>query len=87
MLAPLMSESKADQAARIGRHKVNIFGAHTLGGNNKITFVLSIFIVHQYHHLSLADIVDDLFYRIQLHIFFKLFLMLSKTTLFKPVPN
>jgi hypothetical protein len=87
MLAALMSESKANQATRIGRHKINIFGAHTLGGNNEITFVLSIFIVHQYHHLSLADVVDDLFYRIQLHIFFKLFLIFSKKTLFKQVPN
>jgi hypothetical protein len=69
-----MSESKADQATRISRHEVNIFGAYTLSGNNEITLVLSIFIVHQYHHLSLANVVDDLFYRIQLHNFFKLFL-------------
>ena len=86
MLTALLSKSKADQASRISCHEVNIFGANTLGSNNEITFVLSIFIVHQYHHLSLANVVDDLFYRIQLHNFFKLFSKLFQKTLLNLAP-
>ena len=78
MLTALMSKSKAYQTTCIGRHEINIFGTHTLSGNNEIALVLSVFIVHQYHHLSLANVVDDFFYRIQLHNFSKLFVNFPK---------
>ena len=58
---------QADQAARIGRHEIYVFCAHALGGNDQIAFVFAVFIIHQYHHLALANIVDDFFYRIQFH--------------------
>ena len=68
-------ESQANQAARISGHEINIFSAHTLGGNNQIAFVLAIFIIHQDDHLALTNIVDDFFCGIQFHNYSGLLLL------------
>ena len=57
----LGAHRQADQAATVGRHKVDRFGRYRLGGHDQVALVLPILIVHQDHHLALANVLDDLF--------------------------
>jgi hypothetical protein len=62
-----VGKCQANQSSRIFCHEVNVFGLHALGGNDQVAFIFAILIIHQYHHLAEADIVDNFFNRIKLH--------------------
>ena len=47
---------EADQAARVGRHEVDVLGRDELGGEHEVALVLAIFVVDEDHHLAGADV-------------------------------
>ena len=67
MFAALAGERKANQSTRIGCHEINIFSSYALCSNNQITFILTILIVHQDHHLPKANVVNYFFCRVKFH--------------------
>ena len=49
---------EADQAARVGRHEVDVLGRDELGGEHEIALVLAILVVDEDHHLAGADLLQ-----------------------------
>ena len=53
--AAFAGERKADQAARVGDHEVDVGGFHQLGGHDQVAFVFAVLVVHHHDHAALAD--------------------------------
>jgi hypothetical protein len=49
----------ADQSAAVLGHEVDFFGRDEIGGENEITLVLAVFLVHQDDHVAGFDVGDD----------------------------
>ena len=64
MFTPLSSQGKAYKPTGVSRHKVYVFSTHLFSSNDEISFVLSIFIVHEYDHLAQANVINDFLCRI-----------------------
>src|SRR5690606_33995054 len=65
--AALGGEGKTDQAARMGGHEVHVLRADHVGGDDEVTLVLAILVVHEDDHLALTDVFDQFFNGIQFH--------------------
>ncbi len=65
--AALARERQTNEAARIGRHKIDIGRSDAFGRDNQVAFVLAIFVVHKDDHFALANVFDDFFDCIQFH--------------------
>ena len=67
MVETLLSQCQADQAAPIGGHEVDRLGRRVFGTNGQIAFVLTIRIVDDDDHSTLAQFFQSLFDRYKGH--------------------
>ena len=68
LLAALLGQGQADQAAAVLGHEVDVFRRYRLGGHDDVALVLAIFVIHQHDHLAGPDVVDDILRRVELHV-------------------
>jgi hypothetical protein len=66
--ATLLGEREADEPARMGRHEVDRFRRHEVGGEQEVALVLAIFRVGEHDHAPEADVVDQFLRRVDGHI-------------------
>jgi len=59
LTAAVLRQCKADQAAGVRCHEVDIRRSNLVSRDHQIAFVLAIFVVHQNDDLALAEVVDD----------------------------
>ena len=64
----IAGEREADHAARLLDHEVDHLRRHELRRADEIPFVLAILVVGDDDELSVADVVDRLFYRSEDHV-------------------
>ena len=68
LLATLLRQRKANQAAPVTRHEVDIISSDQARCHHQVAFVFTVFVIHDDHHFSLAKILDYLFDAVQLHM-------------------
>jgi hypothetical protein len=66
-MCPFFGNGKADEPASMSGEKSDMFWRHDIGGDDQVTLIFTILVVHNKDHLSLAKIIQDLFYSIYLH--------------------
>ena len=71
LLAALLGQGQADQAATVACHKVDIIGGDFFRRHQQVALVLAVLVVHNDDHLALTDIFDNFFGSIQFHKFFR----------------
>src|SRR5690606_25162372 len=81
LLAALLGQGQADQAAGVSGHEVDVFRAYLLGGNDEVAFVLAIPVIHQDDHFALANVFDDFFDAVQCHKVLPLCLVVGEAVL------
>ena len=62
VVAALLSEWEADEAAAVLGHEIDGFGSDFLGGHGEVAFVFAVLIVDQDHHAALANFFDSFLY-------------------------
>jgi len=63
--AAFFRQGHADQAAAVPRHEIDVLGLAVHGGNDEITFILAILVVHDDDHLAAANLVYKFLCRIE----------------------
>ncbi len=63
LLAMLLRQRQADQAAAVLGHEVDLFRRDEFGGEQQVALVLAVFFIHQHDHTPGAYLVDDFGYR------------------------
>ena len=58
--AAFLSQRQADEPAAVPRHEVDGLGSGEFRGDDQITFILALLLVHQNDHAPGANLVDDL---------------------------
>jgi hypothetical protein len=61
LVATLLGQRHADEAAAILGHEVDGFGGDFLGGHGEVAFVFAILIVDEDYHSALPDFLDGFF--------------------------
>jgi len=61
LIAALLGERKANQAAAMLGHEIDSVGRDFFGGHGEVAFVFAVLIVNEDDHVSLADIFDGFF--------------------------
>ena len=61
LVAALLGEREADQAAAELGHEVDGFGGDLFGGQGEVAFVFAVFVVDQDDHAALANFFDGFF--------------------------
>ena len=61
LVAALLGEREADQAAAVLGHEVDGFRSDFFGGHGEVAFVLAVFVVHEDDHATVADFFDGFF--------------------------
>ena len=68
-LAPGDGDRRTEDASCVLQHEVHFLRCYQFGGNNEISLILAVLIIHYHHELSSLEILYGLFYRIQLYCF------------------
>ncbi len=63
----LVGQRQADQPACFASHETDRLGCAAIGGEQQVTFVFTVFIIDQQHHLALAVVFNDVFDAIECH--------------------
>ena len=61
LVATLLSEREADEAAAVLGHEIDGFRSDFFGGYGEVAFVLAVFVVHKDDHAAVADFFDGFF--------------------------
>ena len=56
------NKAEADETPAMGGHEVDGLGGHHLGGHGEVAFVLTVLVIHQDDHLTVANILNGLGY-------------------------
>src|SRR5271163_4614770 len=62
LVAALLGEGQADEAAAVLGHEVDGFGRDFFGGHGEVAFVLAVFVVDEDDHTALANVFYGVFY-------------------------
>lgn len=68
LLTAVPGHGHADEAAAKTGHEVDGLSRAMLGGHHQITLILAILVIHQYDHLALTNIFNDVFNTVQCHM-------------------
>ena len=60
LVAALLGQAEADQAARVRGHEVDRLGRRELGGDDEVALVLAVGVVDDDDELAVADVLDRL---------------------------
>ena len=63
--AAVFFQGRADQSTPLFAHKIHYFGGHILCCSQKITFILTILIVHYNYQFTIFYVLNGTFNRIQ----------------------
>ena len=66
-LTALTGHGHTDQATAVLGHEIDSLGIHMLRRHHQVAFVFPVLVIHQNNHLSLTDIFDQFFNRVELH--------------------
>jgi len=71
LVAALLGQAEADEAAAVGGHEVDRLRRRELGGDGQVAFVLPVGCVDDDHRLALANVLDRLFNRRERRLLFE----------------
>ena len=66
--APRYGERSAEHTACVFEHEIDLLGRDFLSGDNKVTFVLAVFVVDHNHHFSVAEIFNGIFDAVKTYV-------------------
>ena len=67
-MAALFGDRRAEHAAAVLEHEIDMLGCDFLGGNDKVALVLSVFVVDDDDEFSGLEVFNGLFYCVQFYL-------------------
>ena len=90
-LAAVEGDGSAEHATGMLQHEVHFLSRYFLSGDDQVTLVLAVFIVHHDHELASLEVLNGFLYRVQfhflchiLHLIYNIWLVLCVCQFFGP---